>query len=76
MNFDNNFPKDTEWILNKFIDKDKPVYEFDIWKHGKADKSIARFKDKTALGLIKKIKKLTIKLNKNGKRNKSIKCEI
>ena len=67
-----NFDKKYEWMLSKMNNeyikcsakKTEPeVYEFDIWVAGEADKSIARYRTKTAGQLAKKIVRLVKKLN-------------
>lgn len=62
MKFKNDFPKNYEWIMNKYIEKEV-YYEFECWEHGFPDKTIYRAKTKTASALAKKIDKFVKKLN-------------
>lgn len=62
MKFKNDFPKNFEWILNKYIgdskkDFGKPKYQFECWKHGNPEETIFKAEEKTASALAKKINK-------------------
>lgn len=63
MEFNINFPKDLEWILNKYLQSKTP-YEFECWYINEPEKTIAQFKTKTASEMSKKINQLVKKLNK------------
>jgi hypothetical protein len=69
MKFKNDFPKNYEWILNKYLEDSrisknygKPTYEFECWIFGNPAETIFKAKDKTASGLAKKINKFLLKL--------------
>ena len=71
MKFKNDFPKNYEWILNKFNNillgkklKKQTGYEFECWDEFAVHDTIARFKTKTASEMAKKINALVKKLNK------------
>ena len=66
MKFKNDFPKDTEWIMNFYIGDDKkdfgkPKYQFVCWKHGSPDKTLFKAETRTASALAKKIDKFLAK---------------
>ncbi len=60
-----DFPKNTEWLLSKNIDKGETYYEFIIWID--IGNPIAYFRSSTASLISKRIEKLAKKLNKKRK---------
>lgn len=68
MKFQNNFPKNYEFILNKYLEDSrrsknygKPIYQFECWKFGNPSKTIFKAEEKTASALAKKINKFMVK---------------
>ena len=71
MKFKNDFPKNIEYILNKYNNvyfggkmKKQTGYEFECWDEFAVHDTVARFKTKTASEMARKINALVIKLNK------------
>ena len=68
MKFKNDFPKNYEWILNRFNhvyfrgkDKKQTGYEFEMWDESDINTTIAHFRTKTASEMAKKINKFLTK---------------
>ena len=57
MKFNNDFPKNVDWILNKFTDNNLAMYEFEYWEQHDITNS-NKLQARTASGLAKKINKL------------------
>ena len=76
MKFKNDFPANIEYILNKYLDEktSKPTYQFECWEHHFPSKTIFKAKDKTALGLAKKINKFLTKKICSHSSKKNLSC--